>query len=160
MGGFEIYLRVCSGVAFIGTVLGTISFFYTLNSNGWKDTTIHIGNKLNQANSKVNQQFFIVISMFFLGIADIILAVYEIFLIINPVKFKYPTNGWMRGFILLLTGFTVLGVAADLGIAAGAFTLLGGVLAMINTSLIKCDCMRLEKTISTKDKIKIDDNEL
>lgn len=146
MGGFEIYLRVCSGIGFAGSALGVSAFFYVLTIINWKQISLHTSKELNKQTCFTNQHFFLVISHFILGIVEILLCVYEIFLIINPVRFKYQANGFARGLCYLICGFIVLGVAADLGIAAGVVNLVSSVLTLVNTSLLKCDCMRMEKS--------------
>ena len=150
MGGLEIYLRCCSGFCLVGLSIGVVSFFYTLNSIGWKDITLSIGNPLNPQNCLVNKKFYFVITQFFFGVCDIIFAIYEAFLIINPVKFGYGTNGFLRALFYCLSGFSVLGVGADLGIASGILILVGAILTIVNTSLIKCDCFRLQATSPNK----------
>lgn len=157
MGGLEIYLRVCSGFSLVGLAVGAVSFFYTLNFIGWKNVNLSIGNPLNSNSCLINQKFFIIVSHFFLGVCNIIFCVYEVFLIVNPVRFDYETNGYFRGLFYCLSGFAVLGVAADLGIASGFLCLAGSILTIINTSLIKCDCMRLQD--SSKKHQKIEDCE-
>ncbi|OHT10446.1 hypothetical protein TRFO_20253 [Tritrichomonas foetus] len=147
MGGLEIYLRGCSIICFTGVALSTASFLYTLNAIGWKDISISIGNKLTKVNSIKNQKYFIVVSHLFLGVADAILAIYEIFLIISPARFNYGVNGFARGLFYILSGFCSIGVAADLGIAGGACTLIGACMTIMNTAMIKCDCMRLENVV-------------
>ncbi|KAK8882807.1 hypothetical protein M9Y10_045448 [Tritrichomonas musculus] len=158
MGGLEIYLRVCSGFALIGLVIGASSFFYTLNFIGWKDINLSIGHPLNSKTCLINQKFFIVISHFFFGVCNLIFCAYEVFLIINPARFGYGTNGYFRGLYYALSGFAVLGVAADLGVASGVLCIVGAVLTIVNTSLIKCDCIRpLDRTKGKHQKIEDED---
>lgn len=157
MGGLEIYLRVCSSFSLIGLVIGAASFFYTLNFVGWKNVKLSIGNPLNSNSCLINQKFFIIISHFFFGVCNLIFCAYEVFLIINPVRFGYGTNGYFRGLYYCLSGFAVLGVAADLGVASGALCLVGSILTIINTSLIKCDCIRPQDTKSQHRKIEDND---
>lgn len=146
MGGLEIYLRICSIIGFVSAALGTSSFFYALSIIGWNNVTIHTSKTLNKQTCFINQRFFLVISHLILGIAEALMCIYELFLIINPVRFQYHKNGYSRGIFYVLVGFIVLGVAAGLGISAGIISLLSAVLTFINTSLIKCDCMRMEKS--------------
>ena len=159
MGGVEIYLRICSGFALIGLAISAASFFYTLYFIGWKDVRLSVGNPLNSKSCIINQKFYIVIINFFLGVFDLVFCIYEIFLVVNPVRFDYVANGYIRGLFYCLSGFIVLGVAADLGVAAGALSLVGSVLTIMNTSLIKCDCIRPQLSKEKHQKIE-DDEEL
>ena len=152
MGGLECYLRLCSCVGLIGNVLAVGAFFFMFHliveSAGEKNIDVfHLsfGNKMNSDGCFINIYFSGMSALLFFGCVDSIMIIYEFLLILNPARFSYGSNGFARGTFYVLCGFSVLGCASDLGIAAGIFTIISAALTFINTSLIKCDCMRLEK---------------
>lgn len=138
--GIEIYLRICSALAFAGAALSVSAFFYVLSVINWKETKLSTTKELNKQTCFVNQHFFLVVTHFVMGMVCVLLCAYELLLIINPIRFKYAKNGYFRFIVYIVVGFVVMGVASILGIAAGVVDLVVSVITLINTILIKCGC--------------------
>lgn len=144
MGKVEVYLRICCTIGLCASVLGVASFFFVLVNINWKHTKLQAV-ALKKETATINQHFFLVVTNFIMGILEVLMCVYEIMLVINPVRFMYPKNGYARGLIFILSGFIVMGASASLGIAAGIVNLVCAVFAFINVSLIKCGFLKPEK---------------
>ena len=100
------------------------------------DYKIDFGNKVNKDGS-VNEKWVYHFYPVFLGLISLLFAVYEILLIVPQLSsysdlFNAPI---FRAIFYLFMAIPVIGLAGNLGISAGTFGLLAGVLTIISAFL-------------------------
>ena len=122
-------------------ILVAATFFYyydQANKGADGDYKIDFGNKVNKDEEySVNRYWVYHFYPVFLGLISLLFAVYEILLIVPQLSsysdlFNAPI---FRAIFYLFMAIPVIGLAGNLGISAGTFGLLAGVLTIISAFL-------------------------
>lgn len=121
--GIETVLCI---LAFCINVIAAAAYFYNFDG----DAKIHSGYEPSKHGSR-NSYFYYNFSMFAFGLICLIFAIIEILLIFIPDKLTMVDSPLLRGIVYIISGIAVLGLANDLGIAAGALQMIIGVALVI-----------------------------
>ena len=150
MGCAEIYLRVTSAIGFVAMVLCVSSYCYVASSISYKSLKVRFGYSVKKQNVFINQHWYMSMSILLFAFVSIGFCVYELLLIINPAFFRYKKSALIRVIVYVVLGITVLGMSADLGIAAGFITLIVAVWTLVNWLIIVMGCLKPEQPQQAK----------
>lgn len=150
MGCAEIYLRISSFFGLSAMILCVASYFYAVDCTSYKSLKIHFGNSVKKYTVFVNGNWYTALSFLLFAFVSVGFCVYELLLIINPTFFRYKKSALIRVLVYFVLGFTVMGVSADLGIAAGFISLIVTVWIFINWLIIVMGCLKPEQVVQTK----------
>lgn len=135
---FGVYTRVLSSISFIAMALAISSFGFTANAIGLSNIKIKMGQPFSEPRSNI--VWFKIVTMILLTFVGLIMLIFEFLLLISPEKFGFVKFAPSRALSYLIIGLTVIGTAADLGIAAGAFSLLAFGLTLLTWIVFKLRC--------------------
>ena len=129
--------RVISFLSFAAMSLCFSSFVITYC---WQSYTFHIDIGHSPDNYWANIGWYRVVLVILCAIISGCMVVYNLLLIINPIKFSFLQTQITRVMIYIITGFTVIGVLGDLGIASGFITIIMAVIELFMWLFWKCSC--------------------
>jgi hypothetical protein len=81
-------------------------------------------------------------TIFFFGIIGIGMGVHEIVMMLHPFRYGYRNTGFVRAIFYAFMGFSMIGIAADLGIASGVVLIMAGAATLFFWLLVQCGCMQ------------------
>jgi hypothetical protein len=135
------WLRIVTLYNIIALGLGLGTILYTLSVIGFGGLDLATGETLTKETALVNQLWFIKMSIFFFGVIGIGLGVHEIALLWDPFEMGYRRTGFIRAIFYAFMGFSIIGIAADLGIGSGILLIIAGAITLFFWILVRCKCM-------------------
>lgn len=142
----DLVFRITAGICLISNLVNAAAFSYTFSKIDISGLKVHLGNKLTKANAQINEDYFIAVGILVVGLLSIGMIIYEVFLLAKPLKFGFFKSAPTRSLIYICIGFSALGVACDLGIAAGVISVFAGSIILILWILTKIKCIILPET--------------
>ncbi|KAH0790847.1 hypothetical protein GPJ56_005268 [Histomonas meleagridis] len=133
--GFQFSIQtVISILAFCIEVIAGAAYFCVFETGG----TVKAGWK---PKSNRNVLYYVSYSYLCFGLINLVFAIAELGLIFVPKYFSFVDSPILRGVYYALNGIATLGVAADLGIAAGSMQMIIGVV-MIIVAIVTGGCKK------------------
>lgn len=133
MANLGLFLKIVYLFTALALLLGgaTCAYYLSKTFHSWGLKT-GISPAKKYANISVNILFFSNYALVAISIIEFLMAICELLLLFNVAAVaKFTNNGVVRGIIYVFLGICLLGVCADLGIAAGSIQIAAGALTIV-----------------------------
>lgn len=140
----DILAKVIIALAFASQVISGAAFIYQYDHSGRGAHGVETGcppGGDRRCPFSINSGWYSAVSLIVFGVMSFFFAVAEVGLLFFPKYFEFVNSDVLRACVYVIKGVACLGVANDLGVAAGSIEIIVGGIMLIIFALKKFGVM-------------------
>jgi hypothetical protein len=139
MDAKALMARIFLAFNIVALILTLSAMAYTFSVIGFVLVSLHTGEGVSPGTAEINKNWYVQITLYFFAVLNVITLICEVVIFFKIKTWGFGAYPSIRALFYFFLGFAVMGLASDLGIAAGIILIIAALCTGVCPLLLGTD---------------------